>query len=969
MDYSALVDQIEQVLTSLSVVPDATLRDLAEAYTEACREVNRRLQEVYRLIRAGERSEAIRRAEMSPRLLDVFETLNPPDRDAWIDICVLKGLPTPPELLTEHLSELQEAYQIEEGLGGLLRQHRVLALAQAPLHKRIAVLRELVRAEPLNPVWVEDLKVFERAWLESLQQEIQECRKRGDVKTLEEILRQLDQERWLTPLPVSLVAQCRSALESLHAKVFRQQLTALGERVREAVAQGDPVLIEERLRLWESLASTQPYWVDPELRSQVSEAFAYRQQVESQRQAERRRQQVLQEFQDLLANARRVQDLEHHYAKMLAEGITLPEPIQQRYEAVCRQLRQRTRVRRVTAGLTLLALVCVAGVAVWQVQAAVQESRLISETVAACETLIETGKLSEAQSHLDTVLEKHPSLVERSEIISLKEKVLAAQTAEEQRRQKFGRLVAAVKESLAKVPDGVSLQEAEKLAKTEQEKAAIADLKAQAETVWEQLRLQAEEQLKARLTEIAREFDALQSGSSSVEDELDRLLKLRDKLRFLESENHRQGTSLNHEIADLQAAIDARFLQVSNASEEEKFIREVCAAAARGPVAYLAFIKGLKPEKHEHLRIPLDEFQLFQQEFPYWQAIDRWNTSAQRWNDPAVELTVGEMDSFKTAFTLVQVSPPESIPFMTDGQKKIQTLFTTISKRELLIGNVISGIYQQWNTPLISNAWLLRLKDGRRYFSLEQPVKSVKVLRDRDAFHADDVAFPREKVDYSGRAPQSILYERIRDQFANWGAANWETASDAVLGQILQFYRDPTTEPIEWPLIFDILYQVWSAAKEGDIGWAAVWTKFEKQFRPLREKYSSQYDWVKTAFRAEQDQYSDIREVLEGLPPTDQLLQEVRAARDACRKISWPRIELVGVLFEDANRRWYVRPAGNINLGKDRPLFVVDPGSDQDSVLLRQVGRWSGNHAVIAAEGAVRFYNGRLVVAFFESGA
>ena len=98
---------------------------------------------------------------MQPKLFDMIEILDFPDRDAWTDICTLKRLPTPPDLLLNYLSELNEAYQIEEGLSGLLRQHRMLALAQAPLHKRLAVLRELVRAEPDNPVWQDDLKVFE----------------------------------------------------------------------------------------------------------------------------------------------------------------------------------------------------------------------------------------------------------------------------------------------------------------------------------------------------------------------------------------------------------------------------------------------------------------------------------------------------------------------------------------------------------------------------------------------------------------------------------------------------------------------------------------------------------------------------------------------------------------------------------------------------------------------------------------
>ncbi|HPZ82169.1 MAG TPA: hypothetical protein PL064_01970, partial [Thermogutta sp.] len=75
-----IVDRIEQALASLDAVSNEELHQLAEEYAEACEQVNRRLQEIHHLIRSGARSEAIRRAEIPPKLLDVVEILDFPDR-------------------------------------------------------------------------------------------------------------------------------------------------------------------------------------------------------------------------------------------------------------------------------------------------------------------------------------------------------------------------------------------------------------------------------------------------------------------------------------------------------------------------------------------------------------------------------------------------------------------------------------------------------------------------------------------------------------------------------------------------------------------------------------------------------------------------------------------------------------------------------------------------------------------------
>lgn len=960
-DYQATVDRIEQALASLGAVSDEELLQIAEDYAEACSEANRRLQEIHHLIRAGERSEAIRRAEMQPKLFDMIEILDFPDRDAWTDICTLKRLPTPPDLLLNYLSELNEAYQIEEGLSGLLRQHRMLALAQAPLHKRLAVLRELVRAEPDNPVWQDDLKVFESHWLDTLQREIQNHLKAENLSVLQEILHQLENGEWLQKPPASLIAQCRSAVESLRAKIFRQELEEIARLVNQALANGDLVRMEEYLRLWEERAAANPQWVDVGLRAQVAEALASRRQLEREREEERQRRQLLTEFETLLARSHDLRTIEHQYAKLLTQKVPVPDVLNQRYQTITQDLRRRAAFRRLLTLIGLAGTVIVAVLVVWQVQARVIENRRVAEAVTAVERLLADGKLDEAEKYLAAFDTDHPNLVQHPQIVATGQKVAEARAAETKRRATLADLLKKVEMSLDKIPDGNSLQKASELARTETEKKKVAELQSRAEGIWAELRQQAEEQLKQQIAKINQEYDALrQSGSSSIEDELHILTRLVDRLKVLEDDNRRQGLTLDREIRALREQISARFLEVSQASDEEKLIRTVCSAAARGPEAYQEAIKRLDPSKP--VRIPIGDFQLVEQELPRWKVIAEWNRLAELWNSPATGLEDPKTrDLLKGAFALIQVLPPEASVFFQEGQKRVLELFDVIARRDLLVADRLTALYKEWQMPLVANAWQVCLKDGRRYYCLEQPGRSARVVRDLAAIHTDEVVFPKEMFVSVARAPQSALWDRIRDPLANWGASNWEETADTVLGEILRFLRETQGGPIEWPLAFHLLYQTWSAAKEGEVGWARMWDNWQTQLQPLRDRYPPQYDWIKMA-QIPETRYEDIRKVLDALPPAEEMLENVKRVRAMYRGMTWPTITLLGLLFEDKTQVWYIRTVGQPAPPENAILYVVDQGSEEKQIILRRVGHWTKGRGVVEEQGTVRFYNGRPVV-------
>ena len=184
LDYQRIVDDVRSTLDSQGVDAIDFLRAAAADYSMACDEANERLSQCGALLRKGLRSEAIQLCEIEPNLLDVVATLDFPERGDWIEAAKHCGIVPPSALMLDVAAELNEAYALEQPLAALLEQHRLLALARGSLSKRIHVLRGLADLDVNNPVWQEDLKIFENERQKQLQAEVEAAERSGDANRL-----------------------------------------------------------------------------------------------------------------------------------------------------------------------------------------------------------------------------------------------------------------------------------------------------------------------------------------------------------------------------------------------------------------------------------------------------------------------------------------------------------------------------------------------------------------------------------------------------------------------------------------------------------------------------------------------------------------------------------------------------------------------------------------------------------------
>ena len=375
-DPQALIDSIRAAIEIPESVSPDRLYGLAREYADGCAQINSRLEECSRFLRVGNPCEAVRLAESAPDLLETCNVIDFPDRDSWNMICKSQNLPVAPALTVSIITQLNDSYNIVYGLDNLLRDHRRLALARAPLRDRLAVLYKLFEKEPENILWSDMITKLEEARFEEMNREYDQAFSgKENATVLVELLRELDSTHWYTTPPTGLVTGLRrwakKALERRHLQEFR----VLAENLRQALVDNDIPRAKHWQEQWQAKLKTSkiPITALPEdIRTMESEASSKLAKIEEKKRAGQRFQQELRKFQLALVNGTDCDQLEEAFntLQLIAEktGSEIPLELHKAYYTTVTTKRKKTARFRylliggICLGVLLLILLILLGV-------------------------------------------------------------------------------------------------------------------------------------------------------------------------------------------------------------------------------------------------------------------------------------------------------------------------------------------------------------------------------------------------------------------------------------------------------------------------------------------------------------------------------------------------------------------------------------------------------------------------------
>ncbi len=265
-DHHQIVEQIRGFLQSSDQTRNDRLDELAKAYAHLCSDANGRLGRCQRLLQQGLRSEALQQADAEPRLLDFVTALEFPERADWDEIVDIYAMTAAPKLMAEARAALADAYAEAEPLQHLLRNHRRLATQRAPLRTRIGVMRKLAAQDPRNPIWAEDLRVFEKARLRQIQIEAAEAVRLHDADHLTRLRAEVQERTWIEPPPKSVVQGLTKAAAQLRDERTAAALADLEARLSESLAERDAARGRAARDEWHALMKASPVdFTDPVL--------------------------------------------------------------------------------------------------------------------------------------------------------------------------------------------------------------------------------------------------------------------------------------------------------------------------------------------------------------------------------------------------------------------------------------------------------------------------------------------------------------------------------------------------------------------------------------------------------------------------------------------------------------------------------------------------------------------------------
>jgi hypothetical protein len=354
------VSVLAEYVTSDNMEIPESVAAAAKAYAVECQKTNERLVNCDQLLKVHQRAEALRQAQLEPDVLKIYAELDFPNRERWEETALQIGLPVPPRLNAKLARRLNKAYSEAQSTGDMLKQHRWLALARAPLQQRLDVIRLLSKAEPNNLGFSEDVQSYENARFDEMRAVMDDPNLSNNWAIIRALLDDLSAEAWLTPPPLDLVAAVQERHDDMRRKQGERLLRVLNPQLQRVVADnnlegaedlaaqaegvvkdyGIPKKSPLALPLWDTLD-----WIDSE-----------RKRRKKRKQFEAAVEQLRKGLEDGVAWSY----VQHYYEVVLEFRMPIPREVTERYAAKARF----RMILWILLGLGILTLAAV-GVAIY----------------------------------------------------------------------------------------------------------------------------------------------------------------------------------------------------------------------------------------------------------------------------------------------------------------------------------------------------------------------------------------------------------------------------------------------------------------------------------------------------------------------------------------------------------------------------------------------------------------------------
>ncbi|MEO1527285.1 MAG: hypothetical protein AAFX06_17795 [Planctomycetota bacterium] len=513
------VDKIRRALEKRDGIAEEEMRPLAEDYRVQVQEVNQRLDESVMLLRKGLRSEAIQRVEMTPNALDAAAELEFPEWDEWNEILQFMAVPLPPQLNHDHVAQINEAIIESLPLDALLRRHRRLAIAKAPLGVRLRTLRQIARVDANNPVWSDDVEDWEKIRLQQIDNELKSALESEDARRLYELNQELTVGKWRIAPSQRLVEQSTFAAEAHLRKKQETELGKIAPRISEAFDARNEDLARTLRTEWQAARSKYNLEVPGSLAPLVAPAMQWLEDLDRQVVIESERELAMNHLKSSLDGEQSIEEVQRAYEQASRFGSDVPEELSKRMEQlVSKPGRERKRtVQMIAAAVGVVVLLGVIGG--FALLSSSNKKKAEGEALSELESLVNAERYQEALTFYTSLLSSAPETARQPKLMALRATAREAVEGEASRVQRFEKLLAQASNRDPALIDDSLLPQLQELAISDREKAQVEELVLRKDEYFKDEVMRQSDDMTAEIAQFQSQFGQLISRGSNLENQ------------------------------------------------------------------------------------------------------------------------------------------------------------------------------------------------------------------------------------------------------------------------------------------------------------------------------------------------------------------------------------------------------------------------------------------------------------------
>ncbi len=956
-DVFELIDEIRRFLLSSDQRKNAQIELLAKEYAEASREVNARLGKCARLLRQGLKSESLHAAREKPDLIDVAQAIEFAERSQWIEIVDLYDLESPPDIDLKSAEFLQAAYADDAGVHDLLRAHRLLAVARGPVKSRLAILRKLKNADADNPIWLEDIKLFENERINEIKSTYNDVVQSNSYEMILDIYEELTSREWSQPIPVSIVHNVGSALEKMRKVRDLSELKTIADGLNKAYHQKDEKKGRESYGRWKNAEKTFGLSKFDPLYQSIESAVAWLDEIDRKRTEDEQYAADVRELETAIENEIDFDELNRLYQRIADYGRGFPYDAYNSFVGRVQFLENRVKRKKILvassaiAGMTVLVLI---GFAYVRYLVKIADARDAATAIAKA---IDTGNLDDAKSIENRIAKNDPGLLKDDAMVRVLNRLKTELEMDESRSSRFRSALEEAKREPLGPGDPPSLIEASLTARSASEKKSVERFSEERKKQYSETVERSEETFGPLLEKL---YNKLQVLEANVRDS-DRISSVRADLSQISSELTKIGGSL------LAEKTRRRFFVVNekakNLREElgryelrEKSNKKLLFALTAEKETTKKYLNAVRECASLERGLPRAEnFNKVLDEERAWSSVVAWRDLTRDW------ISGGPINNADLSASRAQQCSGfiDERPDFVDIEtvKFFLKLFQAQSARKSKEGP-INGLRSLFSDPLVDNVYVLKITENEStntYYSKTFYSRKPKSLRyepfhyliDFDCRTQSKTPAPQANVICS-QSPQSklailVLRELDRkDLLLHW---------DKIMLRILKYIADDVEiDPI---LKITLLKRTIKLAGEGSI-------PLSEQLKPIAQaiidgNIDTELHWMDPFDMKTTTPRRRAFDVVKNL--TD--WEEIGAKMESIYKSYEEKIESypvpLGVLLHDGE--WICRIVGQTP--ESGRLFVVV--TNQGVATWKQIGKIDKKSITVAPSDLSELVEGRIV--------